>query len=124
MSNGHLIESKKEPILFHKKILANTTDVLAERVKSDGMITSLIVRFYSGQEGSLQVSPFVEHKGNKVEYMVTFPNTSKTFISGDDDIFTFPLSLSVEYDDFIKVHVKNNSSYDYDLVCHVIVSYY
>lgn len=98
---------KKEVISFRKEINASKTDVLQERIKSDGTIEEIRVRFYQGVQKSLQVEPFIEHKGHQIEQMISYPSTTDQFISGDDDYFIYPVSVPVEYDDFIKVKAKN-----------------
>lgn len=116
--------SKKEIVAFRKTIPANTSDVLAERIKADGTIEELRVRFYQGQQKALQVHIFVEHKGSKIEEMITYPSTSDGFLSGDDDYFIFPVSIPVAYDDYLKVAVKNTETqYPYSLSCDIVIDY-
>lgn len=115
--------NKKEPIVFIKTIPAGTTDVLSERIKADGTIEGLIIRFFSGQENSLQVRPFVEHRGGLIEELVTYPSTTDRFLSGDDDYDEIPVSIPVRNDDYLKVSVTNTSIYDYTLKVTIIVDY-
>lgn len=115
---------KKEVISFRKVIEPNKTDVIAERVKSDGTIEEIKVRFYPGQEKALQVVPFVEHKGQQIEQLISFPNTTDHYLSGDNDYFIYDISVPVEYDDFLKVEAKNTSvDFSYTLVVDIVIDY-
>lgn len=115
---------KKEVLSFRKIINANTTDVLHERIKADGTIEEIRIRFYTGQQKSLQLNPFVEHKGNKIEQIISYPSTTDNFISGDDDYFIFPISVPVEYDDYFKIHAKNiDPTYNYTVTVDVVIDY-
>jgi hypothetical protein len=117
-------DMKTEVIAFRKDIAPNTTDVLHERVKHDGRVKEIRVRFYRGVEQSLKVRPFIEHKGNRIEEVFTYPNTAKPFLDGEDDYFLFPVTVDVEYDDYIKVWGQNtDATYTYTLVCDVVVEY-
>lgn len=118
-------KDKREPIIFRKSILHSTTDTLQERIKADGTIEEMRVRFYPGQQKALQVEVVVEHKGQQAEYLYTSPATGERYLSGDDDYFIFPLTCEVEYDDFVKVRAVNtDATYDYDLAVDVLVDYY
>jgi hypothetical protein len=99
--------NKKEVISFRKVIPANSTDVLAERIKTDGTIEQLSVKFYQGQQKALKVIPFVEHKGHMIEQMLTYPSTTDSYLSGDNDYFKYDIVIPVAYDDYIKVQVIN-----------------
>jgi hypothetical protein len=115
----------KEVMAFHKLIPLGTTDVLHERVKGEGTIEGIKVRFYSGQVHALQVRVFVEHKGNKIEDLITYVSTGKEVLTGDDDNFSFPVVVPVSNDDVVKVWVKNDSSTKgHNLSVDVIVDYY
>lgn len=123
MSTG-LMESKKEVISFRKEIAPNSSDVIAERVKTDCTIEEIRIRFYQGQQLSFEVYPFVEHKGHKLESFFTFPSTTKTTLAGDDDYFVFPVSIPCEYDDFIKVQCWNKDATNtYTLAVDIVVDY-
>lgn len=115
---------RKEVMTFRKVIPAGHTDVLAQRVKGAGTIERIFVRFYPGQAGTLHVVPFVEHKGQKLEYMLSSVSTGKNYLSGDDDAFEFDVVVPVQNDDFVKVRVTNTGDYDYDLVVDVSIDYY
>jgi hypothetical protein len=122
---NHFGTNKKEVILFSKSIPANTVDVLQERVKSPGTIEKVQLRFYRGQQLALQATPFVEHKGAQIEHLISYPSTSKQYISGDDDNFDFDVVVTVDIDDFVKLRVHNtDATYAYDVVCMVTIDYY
>lgn len=127
-------EDRKETISFRKEIAPNTKETMVERVKADGTIEGMMVRFYRGQELALKVRPYIEHKGKKIEDLVTYPSTgvivagelvaTDKFLSGDDDVFNFDVSVTVENDDYIKIWVHNTSTiYTYNVVVDITVDY-
>jgi hypothetical protein len=116
---------KKEVIAVRKSIPLGSAETITERVKYDGVIERINVRFYAGQENELRVMPYVKHKGNKVETFFTYPEGTDPYLSGEDDNLQYPLSLNIEYDDEIVLRVENVSTmYDYTLVCDIILTYY
>jgi len=115
---------KKEVISFRASILENDTYTFKERLKDNGFIEEVKIRFYPGVEKSLRVNPYILHKENRREELVTFPDMTDQFITGDDDYLTFPVSIEFAYDDEMAVDVSNVSDmYAYSLVVDVIVSY-
>jgi hypothetical protein len=119
---------KREVIAIRRNMLPGEVTEIVERVKYDGNIERINVRFYAGQENELTVLPYVRHKGNKTETFFTFPEGTEPVLSGEDDRLEFPLSIEVEYDDEIVVRAENKSAgvnaYEYTLVVDIIVTYY
>lgn len=116
--------NKKEVITFRKAIDPLEELLLIERVKDNGTVENVKLRFYSGQEMKLKVLPFIKHTGNKIEYLTSSP-TNDFFIAGDDDNFILDVVVPVFYDDEIHVKVINESAeYIYNLVCDVTIDYY
>jgi hypothetical protein len=125
VDNAHRGTNKKEVISFRKVIPANTTDVLAERIKTDGTIEQLSVKFYQGQQKALRVIPFVEHKGHMIEQMLTYPSTTDNYLAGDNDYFKYDIVIPVEYDDFVKVQAVNTDlTNEMTLVVDVTIDYF
>jgi hypothetical protein len=117
---------KKEIITFREVIPANTLQTLEfkERIKANGTIETVKVRFYKGQQKALEVYPFVRHKGNKDESLITYSG-STSHLSGDDDYFIYDVVVPVENDDQMMIHVKNiDPTYAYTMVVDVAVDYY
>lgn len=123
MRKNSLVEGK-EVISFRKKIGPGASDWIAERVKAEGTIEGLRVRFYKGQVGLLRIRPVVEHKGGKIEDLVGYASSSEQFLYGDDDYFVFDVTIPVSNDDYVKIKAENLSSYEYDVVVDVIIDYY
>lgn len=116
---------KKEVIQFKSIIPPNTEKVFSERIKADGTVEELRVKFYSGQERTLQVRPTIRHKGNLLQDLVTYPSDTEQYLSGDNDYFAFDLTGVVENDDEIKIFVTNNNpDYSYTLDATVTIDYY
>ena len=120
------MDKRKESISFRGS-LADGADVwLQERVKENGTIEGVRVRFYSGQELSLKVSIFLEKKGEVPVSLISFASTTDTYISGDDDYFVFPVVVPVKYDDHVKVYVENDNGdgFAYHYAVDVDIDYY
>jgi len=80
---------------------------LRERIKGDGTIEQMKVRFFQGQQKSLLVRPYVRHKGNKIEDLITYPEGTNQFLSGENDYLEFDLVVPVENDDELCIWVSN-----------------
>jgi len=117
---------KAEVMSFRQDILPLQALTITERVKDKGEIIEVRVKFYPGQERSLQVKPFVQLFNSMSEDLFTWAGgTTDKFLSGDDDYFVYPVSASVVADDNVAVWVSNTDSVNtYTLVCDVVVSYY
>jgi hypothetical protein len=116
---------KREVISVRKNVSPLEVSEVRERVKYNGNIERILIRFYAGQENELTVLPYVQHKGKKNETFFTFPEGTDPYLSGEDDRLDFPLSIEVEYDDEIVIRSENKSAvYDYTLVCDIIITYY
>lgn len=118
------MSNKKEVIIFRKLIAPGEKLTFEERIKENGTIESVKLRFYSGQEMNLKVYPFVRHTGNRIENFTTSP-TNEPYIMGDDDAFVFDVVIPVWNDDTLTVMVENASlTYSYNMVCDITVDYY
>jgi hypothetical protein len=116
---------KKEVVAIRMNIPAGTTVTVLERIKAQGTVEELRVRFYPGQERELHVMPIVLHKGDQAEQLLTYPEGSENFLSGDDDSMIFPCVVAVDNDDHLKVTAQNtNITYDYTLCIDVVIDYY
>jgi hypothetical protein len=116
---------KKEVVSFRKVIAPATTEVLKERIKDNGEIEEIRIRFNTGQERALKVRPYVIHHANRQEDVFTYAETTETHLSGEDDYFIFPVSVSVQYDDQIAVWVSNTDlSFSYTVSVDVVISYF
>lgn len=114
---------KAEVLAIRKEVAAGAQGELVERIKDDGRISEVRARFYAGQERALRVKPYILHKAQRVEDIFTYVEGSETFLSGDDDTFTFPVSVSVQYDDEIRVWYENTSAFQYTLVLDIVIIY-
>jgi hypothetical protein len=118
-------DNKKEVIAIRKTIPAGTTVDILERIKAPGTVEELRVRFYAGQERELHVFPVILHKGNQAENLLTYPNGSENYLSGEDDALIFPCVLSVDNDDQLKITAINiNATYNYTLSVDIVIDYY
>jgi hypothetical protein len=116
---------KKEVVAVRKKILPGQMLTIKERIKYAGIIEQINVRFYAGQENELEILPYVNRKGQRIDTFFTYPEGTNPFLSGEDDRLSYPLSIPVENDDEIHLRVINrNTEYTYTLVVDVVVTYY
>lgn len=108
------------------EVILNSLPVLLikERMKDNGSVNEVRVRFYPGVEKSLHVNPYILHKAGRREELFTYPVGGEGFISGDNDTFVFPISIDFEYDDEIVVEFENVGNYSYTLAVDIIVNYY
>jgi hypothetical protein len=124
LRGGH-VASKKEVVTVRKTILANTSGKLRERIKDSGTVEELRLRFYPGQSRALRVVPYILHKGEQREDLVTFFDGSDRYFSGDDDTVVLPCILSVGNDDYLEISYANISTlYDYTLAVDIVIDYY
>lgn len=114
---------KKEIIAIRKTIDPGQVLEFKERMKDNGALIQVSVRFYPGVEGDLKVKPFILHKGNKAEDILTYVEGTDSNISGDDDTFIFPVYTAFKYDDEYVVRVENKGVYPYTLSIDAIVEY-
>jgi hypothetical protein len=115
---------KSEVISFRYEADPTEIYTLKERMKADGVVSQVNIRFYPGCELALEVKPFILHKGRRAEDFFTYAEFSKSAISGDDDFFQFPVSLTFELDDEICVYFSNTDGINSYTVCvDVFVNY-
>lgn len=116
--------NKKEVALFRKKLAPLESVELVERIKDNGTLENVKMRFYMGQEMNLKITVYVKHTGNKVEQIFTSP-TNDYFVGGDDDTFIFDVIVPVFYDDEIVVKAINESNINsYDMCVDIDIDYY
>lgn len=115
---------KKEIVSFRKNVEPGQIVTLSERVKWNGAVMGVRIRFYPGPERSLHVRPYVRHKNQLSENLMTYAGDTEPYISGDDDYFVFPSRLPVEFDDELIVWAENaDENYIYTLSVDLILSY-
>lgn len=115
---------KKEIISFRSNISALDDTSFKERIKDNGVIEELRIRFNPGCQNTLLVNPYVSHKIKKREDLITFAEGTQTFISGDNDYFVFPVYIPVEYDDDLIVECQSiDTLYDHMLAIDIVISY-
>lgn len=117
--------SKKEVVAIRKTVAAGQTLHITERIKAPGTVEEMRVRFYAGQERELKITPIILHKGEQAEQLLTYPEGTDNFLSGDDDTLIFPCIVAVGNDDFLKITAQNvNLTYDYTLNIDIVIDYF
>lgn len=115
---------KSEVVSFRTKLAAGQSITLKERVKADGQLTEIRVRFYPGNQLALKVKPYVKHKGNKDEDVFTYAAGTDSLLAGDDDYFVFPVTVDVENDDEVVVFAQNTeTTFTYSVVVDMVLQY-
>jgi hypothetical protein len=115
---------KAEVISYRYEAAPTEIFTLKERMKADGIVTQVNIRFYAGCELDLEVKPFILHKGRRAEDIFTYAGNTNQSITGDDDFFQFPVSLAFEYDDEFCVWFSNNDTVNaYNVCVDVFVNY-
>ncbi|WP_353853165.1 hypothetical protein [Dehalobacter restrictus] len=125
MRKAFIERPRMETVSFRVNLAAGEEVTLTERIKSDGTIESMRARFYAGQENCLQIRPCVLQKGRKsLIDLLTYPEGTVNYISGEDDTFEYPVVLSVQNDDEIKLYCKNVGDYEYTIVIDIVIDYF
>lgn len=97
---------------------------IKERLKDNGTVQEIRIRFYPGVERTLKVRPYILHKAGRAEDLFTYPSGTDPYITGDDDYLEFSVLVDFEYDDEIVVEYENTGNYPYTLSCDIVVNYY
>jgi hypothetical protein len=98
---------------------------IKERIKADGTIEKVSIKFYQGQQLGLHVMPEVIHKGELRESLITYPSDAAQYLSGDNDYNNYAVVIPVRYDDYIRVYAENiDATYDYTLNIDIEIDYY
>jgi hypothetical protein len=114
---------KTEVLAFIQDIPANSSALFKERLKDNGQVMEIRIRFYPGVEKALQIHPYLLHTNNRAEEILTYSGGDK-IITGDDDYFVFPVNLDFQLDDEFAVSVVNtNTVYPYTMCVFVVVNY-
>ncbi|MFD0591149.1 hypothetical protein ACFQZE_24425 [Paenibacillus sp. GCM10027627] len=115
----------RETISFRATVAPGATIILQERVKAPGTVETVNVRFYRGQQLALRVNPYIEHKGRRTENVITYAETTRKWLSGDDDYFNYDVVFTVDYDDYVKVWAYNTDPANaYDVVVDITIDYF
>lgn len=119
-----MAKNTRETISFRKVIAANTSVNFTEELKSDATIENMFVRFYPGQQKSLQVTPKVKFRNEEMYNLIRYATGTDGYLTGDDDKLSYPLGVEVTTGDQIVIYVTNTDTInEYSLVVDVIVDY-
>lgn len=115
---------KREVVLIRKTVPAGQSVEIRERIKSDGTLEAMKIRFYAGEGLTLQVRPVVEKRGGQAVDVVTYPAGTDNFIIGDDDYLEYTPVIAVSNDEELVVYATNTGGVDSKLVIDFEVDYY
>ena len=103
----------KEVIHFSKTITAGTSETLNARIKNNGTLEEIRVRFYEGANRELSIRPVIDTRGNLQE-IISYATSGDSQIKGNDDYFAIPVNMPVKLDDHIKIIATSSSAIDLD----------
>ena len=116
--------NRKEITSFRKSIPAESGVLqFKERIKAEGTIEKVSVRFYQGQQLKLKVQPFLLKHGGQPVKLIDYADGTDAFLSGDDDYFQYPVGIQTEYDDYILIIAENTALFECNMVVDVVVDY-
>lgn len=125
--------NKVEVVSFRKKIPKGSNGdnkiILKEKIKDAGTVEGIKGMFYEGQGKNLTVYPYVIHKGNRKEDLITYVEGTDPFLSGNKRFVDVPANCQVDKDDYIYMEIENltpddETGADYSLDFDIIVDYY
>lgn len=116
--------NKREVVLIRKTVKPSETVEIRERIKSDGTLESMKIRFYAGEGLTLQVRPIVEKRGGQGVDIVTYPKGTDSYIIGDDDYLEYNPIIEVSNDEELVVYATNVGTVDSKLVIDFEVDYF
>lgn len=121
---GGFTTSRMEPIIIQIDCAGGASGEIRERVKANGVVRQIMLRFYTGQQLDLHIMPFVMHTGKRREDLVTYPEGARQYLSGEDDQMVIPTQVNVYYDDEIVVRYENQDPDNtYTVVVYVHLDY-
>lgn len=105
----------KKPIRFSKAVPPGESVTLTRTVDEPATIEHLAVRFYTGPELAVHVTPrrIPENGDGQPQDLVELEG--KDHIDGDGDHWQFEMSESVEKEDVLEVEIINTASPDPEL---------
>lgn len=120
-----MYENKKEVVAIRTTVQAGQKKEIIERIKADGTIEGISIKFYYGQQLALKVYPYVRHRANRLEELLTYPDGTEKAICGDDDTFKFDVVTPVKNDDELYIVLLNTSTeFDYNIAIDITIDYY
>lgn len=122
MSEAH---QRRESIRFSGDVSPSDTETHTFELSEDCTVEDVTVRFYQGPRLDLHVVPFVETGGDRGRRtpLVNFQG-SKQYVDGDDDLWPFDCTESVEDGELLGVEVENvDSENTYSFAVDVTVDY-
>ena len=93
------------------------------RIPKSGTVESVSFRIYEGAELDLEITPYIDHEGDDgTTDLIT--QVGKDHIDGDDDVYSFSVSVPVSREDTLVISATNqNSQYDYDYRANVEIDF-
>lgn len=105
-------------------IAAGAKNEFSHAIPYDGTLQSVHVRFYPGQQKSLQIQPQVKFKNEEWRSIISYAAGSDQYLSGDDDRLDYAIGFEVGSGDTIVIQVTNTDTVNaYSLVLDIEIDY-
>ena len=107
------LELPKLAYEFAEEVPALDSVTLQQRAYNDGTIEAVRVRIYQGPALDLRIDPYILRHNNRRQNIIEY--VGKQFVDGDDDHFTYAISIPIRRNELLVVQVVNlNDTFDYD----------
>ncbi len=116
--------NKKEIVSFRKVLGPSEKIKLNERIKNNGTIETIKIKFYQGQRLALKIRPLLMGHGDYPVDLISYADDTDTFITGDDDYFIFDINIPASYDSYLEIQAENQADFDVNIVVDIVVDYF
>lgn len=114
----------KENFFVQDEVAVSSTETYTQRIKADGTLEKMSIRFYPGCSKTLQIYAYIKRKGNNALEAICSMG-SEAFFAGDDDKFVLDVVTPVNLDDEIYIKAINTDAVNVrNFVCSISVDYY
>jgi hypothetical protein len=124
MRNVEYYENPVFPYIFRKSVPAGEKGVLEIELTSHGYVTEVDIIFAAGENGTLQLRPYVIHPGELVNELLKYAGNN--YISGDDCEYKLPCFQEVENHSMLRLAYENTGvagTADSQIMVNIIVRY-
>lgn len=117
------MQVKEIPVLFSATVAAGAHTIYKAEITGNGQVKHFRARFAVGENGTLQLRPYVINNGNITINLCDFAENGNNYISGDDENFDFDCYVPVETHAVLCLEVNNTGAYASRLDCAIVVQY-
>ena len=117
-------ENISYPYVFRKAVPAGEKGVMEIELTGHGFATEVVIIFAAGENGTLQIRPYVMHPGELINDLLRYAGDN--FISGDDSTYRLPCYQEIENHTKLRLAYENTAAAgtaDSQIMVDVIVQY-